>query len=278
MVEWFMALVLKTSVPKGTVGSNPTSSVFITLYIFMIIFGSYLYEFVYLFLFSFVSVVCSFFLLNNYIEEFIFILTKNIQPILKMYNVENICTNVYELFSISISISTIFTICVLLLLLFLNFILFIYNALYKREQKKLKNLIIFILFFILFFCLIVNEQIIPLLTKFFISFGKDNMFGYMHVSMKIQLQNYLLYIIYTWIIIFFVSLLFCLIFILLRFELINYDIVYNNRIMLYIIFYVSVYTFFSIDLISVLVIEFLIIIFLESLLLVHIIFVIYEKL
>ena len=27
VVEWLMALVLKTSVPKGTVGSNPTPSV-----------------------------------------------------------------------------------------------------------------------------------------------------------------------------------------------------------------------------------------------------------
>ncbi len=30
VVEWLMALVLKTSVPKGTVGSNPTPSVEIT--------------------------------------------------------------------------------------------------------------------------------------------------------------------------------------------------------------------------------------------------------
>ena len=29
VVEWLMALVLKTSVPKGTVGSNPTPSVVI---------------------------------------------------------------------------------------------------------------------------------------------------------------------------------------------------------------------------------------------------------
>ena len=28
VVEWLMAPVLKTGVPKGTVGSNPTSSVF----------------------------------------------------------------------------------------------------------------------------------------------------------------------------------------------------------------------------------------------------------
>ena len=31
VVEWLMALVLKTSVPKGTVGSNPTPSVEIVL-------------------------------------------------------------------------------------------------------------------------------------------------------------------------------------------------------------------------------------------------------
>ena len=29
VVEWLMAPVLKTGVPKGTVGSNPTSSVFL---------------------------------------------------------------------------------------------------------------------------------------------------------------------------------------------------------------------------------------------------------